>query len=97
MANIAYVVNNSNLGDTEHLVVQMSEAFHVEHEIVVICLDEPGMWCNQLRNQGIPVHFCRRQPGLDLNTAWRISEICCLYAVDIIHAHQCSAWFYSAL
>ncbi|MBM9514554.1 glycosyltransferase [Desulfogranum marinum] len=97
MAVIAYVVNSLNLGGTEHLVVQMSEVYRNEHDILIICLDEPGLWAERLREQGIAVHCCRRQPGLDLNVARKIANICQFNKVDIIHAHQCTAWFYSAL
>lgn len=97
MSNILYVVNSLNLGGTENLVVQMSESFRHEHTITVICLDEPGIWAQKLREHGVGVYCLWRQPGLDLRTAVKIAVFCKQHKIDLIHAHQCTAWFYSAL
>jgi glycosyltransferase involved in cell wall biosynthesis len=97
MAKIAYVVNSLNLGGAENLVVQMSLAFSSTHSVMVICLDEPGLWADKLRTAGIPVYCVYRQDGLDFHTALRLAALTRKYDIDIIHAHQCTAWFYAAL
>lgn len=97
MSNIVYIVNSLNLGGTENLVVQMGMAFQNKHTISVICLDEPGLWASKLRKNGIPVHCFWRQPGMDLSMALKIASFCKKYRIDLIHAHQCTPWFYSAL
>jgi L-malate glycosyltransferase len=95
--NIVYIVSSLNLGGTENLVVQMSQTFQSTYNISVICLDEPGLWAKKLRNCGIPVYCFWRQPGLDLSMAVKIAVFCKKKGIDIIHAHQCTPWFYSAL
>lgn len=97
MSSLLYVVNSLNLGGTENLVVQMSKAFQGEYAVSVICLDEPGIWAQELRRTGIDVHCFWRQPGLDLRLAAKIAGYCRRHKVDLIHAHQSTAWFYSAL
>ena len=94
---LAYVVNNLNPGGTERLVVEMARAFTCDHDVAVFCLDEPGSWADSLRREGVPVHGLWRQPGLDLSVAMRLASLFRAAGVDIVHAHQCSAWFYAAL
>ena len=94
---IAYVVNSLNLGGTETLVVQMSQALAGDYDITVLCLDEPGIWASDLRKKDIAVHCLWRQPGMDLRVSFRIASFCKQNRISIIHAHQCTPWFYSAL
>lgn len=94
---LAYVVNTLNPGGTERLVVDMSRAFKEDFDVEVICLDEPGEWAVGLREQGIAVHCLWRQPGLDLSIPARMARHFRRSGADIIHAHQCTPWFYAAL
>lgn len=95
--SLAYVVNTLNPGGTEKLVVEMSLAFASEFNLRVVCLDEPGRWAADLRARGIPVHCVWRQPGLDLAMPLKLARLFRQWGVDIVHAHQCTPWFYSAL
>jgi len=94
---LLYVVNSLAPGGTERLVVQMSRAFLEEYAVQVLCLDDAGAWACDLRKSGIPVYVLWRQPGLDLSMAVRIAQHCRRHRISIIHAHQCTAWFYAAL
>jgi glycosyltransferase involved in cell wall biosynthesis len=95
--NLAYVVNSLNPGGTEKLVVEMSLAFASEFDVVVLCLDEPGLWAGDLRAKGIPVYCLWRQPGLDLAMPIRLANHFRRSNTQIVHAHQCTPWFYAAL
>jgi sugar transferase (PEP-CTERM/EpsH1 system associated) len=94
---IAHVVNSLNAGGTEKLVVEMCLAYAREFDLQVYCLDEPGLWASRLRDAGIPVHGLWRQPGIDLSIARRLARMLRTSRVRIVHAHQCTAWFYAAL
>ncbi len=94
---LIYIVNSLNLGGTENLVVQMALAFRLDYQVFVVCLDEPGIWAARLRNENIPVYCLWRQPGIDLAVSAKIAKFCKKHGVDLIHAHQCTAWFYAAL
>ena len=94
---LAYVVNSLNPGGTEKLVVEMSLSFRSEFEVVVLCLDEPGLWADDLRSRGIPVHSLWRQPGRDLALSVRLARYFRRLDVRIVHAHQTTPWFYAAL
>lgn len=94
---LVYVVNSLNPGGTEKLVVEMSLAFAPEFDVEVLCLDEPGLWADTLRVAGIPVHCLWRQPGLDLAMPVKLARFLKRTGARIVHAHQCTAWFYAAL
>lgn len=94
---LVYVVNALNPGGTEKLVVEMSRAFSREYELTVVCLDEPGSWGRQLRSEGIAVHCLWRQPGMDLSMPGKLARLFRSVKARIVHAHQCTPWFYSAL
>jgi glycosyltransferase involved in cell wall biosynthesis len=94
---LAYVANSLNPGGTEKLVVEMGLAFSCEFDLQVYCLDEPGAWASRLRDAGVSVHGLWRQPGIDLSVPVRLASMLRHSGAQIVHAHQCSPWFYSAL
>ena len=94
---LVYVVNALHPGGTEKLVVEMSSAFARDYHVQVVCLDEPGVWAGELRARGIAVHCLWRQPGLDLAMAARLARLFRKSQAAIVHAHQCTPWFYAAL
>jgi L-malate glycosyltransferase len=94
---IAYVVNSLDPGGTERLVVEMALALQKRYRIVVYCLDTPGQWAARLREAGILVRCLWRQPGLDVALAARMARCLRLDGVELLHAHQCTPWFYGAL
>lgn len=94
---LAYVVHSLNPGGTEKLVVEMSLAFADEFDVLVICLDEPGTWAADLRARGISVHCVWRQNGLDIAIPRKLAAHFRRHGTRIVHAHQCTPWFYAAL
>jgi len=94
---LAYVVNSLNPGGTERLVVEMGLAFRDEYDLRVYCLDEPGAWAARLREAGVPVVGLWRQPGIDLAMPVVLARHLRAAGTALVHAHQCSPWFYAAL
>ncbi len=95
--NLAYVVSSLNPGGTEKLVVEMSLAFAEEYDVLVLCLDDPGLWATILRAHGIPVYCLWRQPGIDIAVPLALADYFRRSRTLIVHAHQCTPWFYAAL
>ena len=90
-------MNTLNTGGTERLVVDMSRAFAREFDVMVVCLDEPGAWGQALRAEGFNVHCVWRQPGVDLSMPRKLAALFRAAGTRLVHAHQCTPWFYSAL
>ena len=63
----------------------------------VICLDEIGQIGEQLRRDGVEVVCVERRPGRDWRAAWRIAGLVKSRGIQILHAHQYTPFFYSAL
>lgn len=94
---LAFVANSLDPGGTERLVVDMGLAFADEYDVRVWTLDAPGAWAPRLRDAGIPVVGLWRQPGIDLSVAATLARELQAAGAAIVHAHQCSPWFYAAL
>ena len=94
---LAYVVNSLDPGGTERLAIDMALAFSAEYEVRVYTLDAPGAWAGRLREAGVPVTSLGRRPGIDLKVAGRLARHLRDGGARIVHAHQCSPWFYAAL
>jgi glycosyltransferase involved in cell wall biosynthesis len=94
---LTYVINSLNPGGTERLAVEMSCALAADYNVDVVCLDSPGLWAGALRSRGIPVHSLWRQPGLDLSMSVKLGQHFRQRDTRIVHAHQCTPWFYCAL
>ena len=97
MKRIAYVVHSLNLGGAERLAADMALALNQEFDIQVLCLDEPGLWAQTLRNKNIAVHCLYRQPGLDLRIPYLLAKFARQNKIDLWHAHQCTPWFYAGI
>lgn len=94
---LAYVTHSLDPGGTERLVIEMGLALADEFDLIVVCLDRLGLWANRLLDYGIPVYSVNRRPGLDLDVPKRLAYIFRKHQTQIVHAHQCTPWFYSAL
>jgi glycosyltransferase involved in cell wall biosynthesis len=94
---LAYVVNALHPGGTEKLVFEMSLAYAKDFDVLVVCLDDPGSWGRDLRARGIRVECVWRQPGLDLSMPRKLAALFRAHGTQLVHAHQCTPWFYSAL
>jgi len=94
---LAHVVISLDPGGTEKLVVDMSVTLAAQFRVHVICLDEPGLWARDLRQRGIPVTCLWRQPGFDAALPLTLARALRACGAQIVHAHQCTPWFYAAL
>ncbi len=63
----------------------------------VIVLDRVGPLGSKLREIGVPVYFTKRKAGLDLSQIKKFGQIYREFSPDVIHAHQYTPFFYSAL
>ncbi len=94
---VTHVVNSLDPGGTERLVIGMCRALAADFDVEVVCLDRPGEWAGELRAAGIAVHALGRKPGLDTAMPGALAAQLRRHRSRIVHAHQCTAWFYAAL
>jgi glycosyltransferase involved in cell wall biosynthesis len=97
LPGLSHVVNSLDPGGTERLVIEMSCEFSKDYDVQVLCLDTPGKWARELRERGVSVHALWRQPGFDVSVPAKLKSHFERHETRIIHAHQCTSWFYAAL
>jgi hypothetical protein len=50
-----------------------------------------------MREEGVDVIAFDRRPGLDLRVAWRMAAEIRARALDVVHAHQYTPFFYGSI
>ncbi len=95
--NITFVVHSLNPGGAERLALDMAIELKKDYNINILCLDEPGTWAERIRENKIFVHSLYREQGIDFTLPYLISRYTKRFHTHIIHAHQTTPWFYSAL
>jgi len=94
---VGFVVHSMHVAGVETLVSEtISELAH-RIQPTVICLDSIGELGHKLRRSGVDVVCLDRRPGLDLRAPKRIAEIVREHGIRVLHAHQYTPFFYSAL
>lgn len=86
-----------HVAGAEVLVQQTIRRLADHVSATVICLDEVGTLGDELRQEGVPVTCLQRRPGRDWGAAWRLARALDAFAADVVHAHQYTPFFYSAL
>lgn len=95
--NVGFVMHIMQVAGAEILVTQMIEQLSSQINPTIFCLDAIGTLGEKLMNQGVPVVVLERRPGLDLKVAKRLSDAAKEQRIQILHAHQYTPFFYSAL
>ncbi len=92
------MVHGLGIGGTERVVCDLVRAFNDdEFKTSVCCLDELGAFGEDLISEGYDVLVLNRRPGVDLDLARRLRQTYTEQNADIIHSHQYTPYFYSAL
>ena len=94
---VLQVVHSMPVAGTEKLVYDMIKLFPDHLSFAVCCLDNLGVLGDELKKDNIPIFCVDRQPGRDWSLPSRIARIVKDLNIDIIHAHQYTPFFYSAL
>jgi glycosyltransferase involved in cell wall biosynthesis len=90
-------MHKMQVAGAEVLVRQIIERLEGLIDPVVLCLDDVGEIGYQLRERGVPVIVLGRQPGLDIAVARRLADEVKKHRIEVLHAHQYTPFFYSAL
>jgi glycosyltransferase involved in cell wall biosynthesis len=94
---IGFCLHSMNVAGAEVLVTQIIERLADRMEPTVFCLDSVGKLGEELQAKGVPVIAFGRKPGLDSGIASRFARELRERRIEVIHAHQYTPFFYSAL
>jgi glycosyltransferase involved in cell wall biosynthesis len=81
----------------EVLVTQIIERLKNQIDPTVFCLDSIGKLGEELLSQGVPVVLLDRRPGLDAKVPRKLALELSSRAIQVVHAHQYTPFFYTAL
>lgn len=68
-----------------------------EFTTIICCLDESGTLGEELKDLGFKLHVTNRKSGIDYSLPFKIARLIKQEEVDIVHAHNSTAWFYGVL
>ena len=94
---VGFVMHVMQVAGAEVLVTQIIEQLSDKIEATVFCLDALGELGERLLDEGISVVVLNRKPGLDLSVAKRLAREVRERQIEVLHAHQYTPFFYSAL
>ena len=90
-------MHKMQVAGAEVLVKQIIERLTGVIDATVFCLDGIGELGHQLIDAGTPVIDLGRKPGLDWKVAGRLATEIKTRDIEVLHAHQYTPFFYSAL
>ena len=94
---VAFVMHKMQVAGAEVLVKRIIESLSDLVEATVICLDDVGELGQQLISAGTTVVNLNRQPGFNWQVARDLAAELNSRNIEVIHAHQYTPFFYSAL
>jgi glycosyltransferase involved in cell wall biosynthesis len=94
---VGFVLHVMQVAGAEMLVAETIRRLAGQIEPTILCLDAVGSLGEQLRGEGIPVIELGRRPGRDWRVASRIATEIRARGLELLHAHQYTPFFYSAL
>ena len=97
MIRVGFCLHSMNVAGAEVLVTQIIDRLKGQIEPTVFCLDSVGKLGEELQAKGVPVIAFGRKPGLDFGIVHRFSKELLQRRIQVLHAHQYTPFFYSAL
>jgi len=94
---VAHVLHRLYLAGAEVLAAALARRLGERFTFLFLCLDEIGPLGAQLAGEGFTVVDLKRKPGIDLSVGRRMKQLTREHRIDLLHAHQYTPFFYSAL
>jgi glycosyltransferase involved in cell wall biosynthesis len=94
---VAFVVHQMQVAGAEMLVAELCRRLSDRIDPCVWCLDAEGQLGAELAREGVPVVVIGRKPGIDVSTGLRLGREMRKRRTAVVHAHQYTPFFYSAI
>ncbi len=94
---VCQLLHSLKVGGAEVLAARLARQLRGAYRFVFACLDELGTLGEELQSEGFPVEVLGRRPGLDWRCAWRLNRLLRRERVGLLHAHQYTPFFYTAI
>ncbi len=94
---VGHVLHRLDRAGAEVLAGDLARKLADRYRFVFLCLDGVGVLGEELAGEGFVVVDLKRRPGLDRSVARRLREAVKRHGIGLLHAHQYTPFFYSAL
>ena len=94
---VGFVLHIMQVAGAEVLVREIIHQLADRIDPFVLCLDGIGPLGESLQAENIPVIHLHRRPGRDWGVVGRMADCIRRHRIEILHAHQYTPFFYSAL
>ncbi len=94
---VGFVVHQMQIAGAEILISQIIVRLKDEIAPTIFCLDAIGELGSKLAEQGVPVVVLDRKPGIDQGLPFRLAKEIKSRSIEVVHAHQYTPFFYTAL
>ena len=94
---VGHVLHRLDRAGAEVLAADLSRKLGDRYRFVFLCLDGVGTMGGPLASEGYKVVDLARKPGLDWALGRRIRREVKRHGIGLLHAHQYTPFFYSAL
>lgn len=94
---IAHVLHRLDRAGAEVLAAGLARSLRDRFESVFFCLDGLGPLAEELSGEGFAVESLGREPGIDRAVSRKLEQRLTHHRVSLVHAHQHTPFFYSAL
>ena len=94
---ICQLLHSLQLGGAEILATRLTRQLAGSYRFVLACLEEVGTLGRELQAEGFMVEVLGRRPGIDWRCMLRMKNLLRRERVDLVHAHQYTPFFYSAM
>ena len=93
---ILFFLQGLNFGGLEKMVCDLALNLKERNfDIFFCCYDTLGFFNDHLSSKEIPVIYLPRKQGIDFFYPFKLFSLIKEKKIDIIHAHNATAWFYS--
>uniref|UniRef100_A0A7C2NZE3 Glycosyltransferase n=1 Tax=Schlesneria paludicola TaxID=360056 RepID=A0A7C2NZE3_9PLAN len=94
---VGFVMHVMQVAGAEVLVARIIQELGSRIEPVIFCLDRIGELGERLQSEGVEIVCLHRKPGRDWSVVGRLAGEIQRRRIDVLHAHQYTPFFYSAL
>jgi len=93
-------IQGLSFGGLEKLVYDMVKyvnKYQNDIEIEICCYDVLGHFAEKLfqEKENVKLHLLQRRPGIDLSYPFKLASLVKSQDIQLIHAHNATAWFYA--
>ena len=94
---VGFVLHVMQVAGAEVLVAETIRRLGPRIAPVILCLDQVGQLGAEMQREGVEVIAFGRQPGVDLSVSRRMARAIRERALDVLHAHQYTPFFYGSI